>query len=917
MSGKNAIAIRLFRISLRAFSRDSRIRFEEEAAAAFADGWRTRILRSGYFAAWRYAAAAISDSLRAGLADRRRRAHGNPANAGGSRVLPDLITDLRYAFRRMRRSPGTAVAVIGILALGVGANSAVFSALRTAVLTPPPFPEAERLVLPQLEIRRSEGRITASKWSYPKFRQLREETAAIFQDLVLYTSRSASWSDPGRAESVEYEFVTPGYFRLLGQLPVAGRFFVTEEEGSDAAPGVAVLSFSAWQKWFAGDPSAVGSTITADGSRLRVVGVAPEGFRGLTGTAVFWTPVGQSRETMGNWATDGADSHWLQAIGLLRPGVTLTQARARLEVIGSRIGQLQSAEARSGATVRASLPTIAEAWVNPTVRTSVLVLAAASLMVLAIAVANLAALLLARGRREERETAVRLALGAARGRLVRASLVESVLYAAAGGGLGLVLSVWGTMAIRAGWPDRLLSGQSGDIRSVDLASVTTDWQVVTVGLLVALVSSVAFGVLPSLMQSSLDLVPALQRRAAGGNGQGHSSGRRLLLAGQLAFSIILLVGAGLLAGTLVRLRGQQEGFDHRNLLALGYTVAGRPAAESDESRRAFHLELMDRARAIPGVTDVALASTPPLMGHSILTGVSQASGNAPYPAEERPSIGITVVSSDHFTTLGVPVLQGRDFTPEEDLRSPQVMIINRRAASEFFGEDSPIGRQLTMGFSLTDSTYPITIVGVVDDVLYSRPASGVMPEGYLPLGLWAPHNLSLIARTSLAPAPLIPSFREVLASLDEDIPFWRVQTGEDLRAHGVADTRALVYLLAIFSGLALILSAAGVWAVVAQAVAERRREIGLRVALGAEGGQVERLMVRQSVPPILAGGIAGLAVAAYVARFIDTLLFQVGVHEPAVYWAAATFLALVALVAGWIPARRASRVDPMEVLTAE
>lgn len=829
----------------------------------------------------------------------------------------DLMGDVRYALRRMRRAPGFSLAVIGILALGVGANGTMFSALKTTILARPPFPDADRLVLPELKIVGAGGGVRMSSWSYPKFLDFREGTREAFAEIAGYASRSASWTDPGDARSVLYEFVSPGYFEMLGQVPVLGRFFAAEEGGVDAPPNVVVISYATWRQQFGSDPAVLDRTIVADGSRLRIIGVTAEGFVGLTGAASFWLPFGQARATMGSWTITGRDSHWFHAIARLRPGWTTEQARARVALVGEAVGRNASKLVDEGETLTLELTPLGEAWTNPTVRTSVWLLAGAALLVLAIAIANLAALLLARGRREERETAVRLSLGAGRLRLVRGRVIESLLLALVGGGTGLLLATWGIAGIRRGWPDRFLDGSAGDIRAVDPAVLTMDWTVIGVGLAIAAVAAIVFGGLPALVQSRIDLVPALKRGSGATAADAGRAGRRWLLAGQLALSIILLVGAGLLTGTLVRLHQEQRGFDHHRLLALGYSVAGRPAARSVETARAFHEALRVQAAAIPGVRSAANGSTAPLLGHSIRTGVERVEGREPFPRDDQPPIGVTVASSGYFRTLGIPLLQGRTFSQAEDGHADQIIVINRTAAERLFLGESPVGRQIRMGFSLADTLYPMTIVGVVGDVLYSNPTEGVIAEAYLPLGQWAPVSFTLLVRTARNPAGLIPALREALAMVDPDVPYWRVLTGEQLRGRGVADTRALALLLGLFASVAVVLSAAGIWAVVAQAVTDRRREIGLRVALGAEGGDVERLMVGQAIPPLLVGGLVGLGLAAYGVRFLDTLLFKVGRHDPRVFLGAAGLLTAVAILAAWLPARRASRVAPMEVLTSE
>lgn len=919
MKGRGGLWIALFRLLLRFYPRSWRARFGAEAVDAFRKGLERRLEEGGRERAHRYALRALADALVGGWRERAAgRSRPGRATAGGDGVLATLAADLRYSLRRLRRAPGFSMAVVGILALGVGANAAVFTVLRSAVLAPLPFPEADRLVLPRWgPTLEGGGPDTAFvNWSYPKFVELREGSGRVFQGLAAYAARTAGVSDPGQAESVPFEFVTPGYFEVLGIAPVVGRFFHPEEEGRDAPPNVAVLSHGLWVQRFGSNPRVVGRTITADGDRLEVIGVAPEGFAGLTGSARFWTPVGQTATNYGSWTLDGRTSHWHHIVGRLRPGLSPTQAEERLASLFQEIEAVEPTTT-PGEEMALDVTPLGQIWTNPNARVSVWLAMAAALLVLAIAIANLAALLLARGRKETRETAVRLALGAGRGRLIRERLTESLLLSAVGGGLGLLMAAWTMGTLKAAIPQHLFQGAGGDLLLVETGALEVDPGVALFGLAVAVLAGALFGTTPAMVQNRIDLVPALRQGGSGSRAMRRGDGRRWLVGAQVALSVILLVGAGLLLGTLQRLHDEQQGFDPEDLLVLRYSLGSGSTEYAGDAAREFHRTFRDRLQALPQVRSATLATTPPLGGHYIQTTVRQVEGREPIPEGSRPRIGVHLSDNNLFRTLGTSLLRGRTFTEAAFQRHEFVTVINQRTAEELFPDEDPLGREIWVGFSVTEEERPFRIVGVVEDVLYSRPTVGIMPEMYLPLGLWAPGSIGVFLRTETDPTELVAPARQILASLDPDIPFLQVKTGMDLRGEDVADTRILLLLLGAFAGLALILSAAGLWAVVSQAVTERKREIGLRMALGARTREVEALVFRQGLVPIVGGGLLGVLLAAAGAPRMAAILFGIGPRNPVVYVGAATILVAVALLATWLPARRAARVDPMEALAAD
>jgi predicted permease len=726
-------------------------------------------------------------------------------------MLETFWGDLRYIGRRMLRAPALTGMIVLILALGVGANAAVFSVLEEAVLAPVPFPDADGLVVARWTASvPGAPDTTYGQWSYPEFVDFREATGEVFQGLALYASRSAAVTEPGQAETMGVELVTPGYFELLGVVPSAGRFFTPEEEGRDAAPGVVVISHAFWVQRFGGNPNAVGRTIVAAGSGLQVVGVAPEGFTGLTGSARMWIPVGQARETFGAWILESRGSHWHHVLGRLRPGLTPSVAEERVAAAARAVDAVDS-HLREGQVAGVALPTVGEIWSNPQAQRGIWLAMAAALVVLAITVANLASLLLARGRRELQETAVRLALGAPKRRLIRERLTEGLAVAALGGGVGLAAAAWMLNGLRAAVPSHLFRGSGGDLQLVTSGAFGMDVSVALFGLGMALAAGALFSAAPAALQGTVDLVPALRRGGAGSRNPGRQDGNRVLVGAQVALSVVLLVGAGLLLGSLYRLHAQQEGFDADHLLILRYSLGGvQSTYETPEAAWEFHRTFRDRVRVLPGVRGAALGTTPPLSGSWATTGVTGIVGRQPFAEGERPQIAAHFVGEDYFALLGIPTLEGSTFQGTGGGGSQQDVVISRRTAETLFAGESPVGRELEVGMRFgAGEQRPFRVIGVVDDVLYTSPASGVRAEMFVGMTPWTPLVMSLMVRTEGDPYEVLPEARRVLADLDPVIPFWQVTTGRELRAADVADTRALVLLLGGFAGLALLLSTAG------------------------------------------------------------------------------------------------------------
>jgi predicted permease len=560
-----------------------------------------------------------------------------------------------------------------------------------------------------------------------------------------------------------------------------------------------------------------------------------------------------------------------------------------------------------------------EARTNPQARRSLLVLAVAAVLLLLVACTNLAGLFLARAGGRSRETAVRIALGASRWRVARGVLAESFLLAAAGGALALLVARAGVDLLAAAWPERFLYG-GWNLRFADPATIELDRGALAFAAGLALLTGLASGLVPALAAARRDPGRDLRQGAAGALGSPVRGGRRRfglrggLVAAEVAVTLVLVVGAGLLFRSLAELQAVDRGIEAEGLLVFEYSLPRTSRWAEDPV--AFHQEYLERLRALPGVASASLGCAAPLGGHCMITLVREAGGTL-YPEGSRPEIGVDFVDPAYFETLGVPLLGGRGFGPQDRPGSPPVVVLNETAARRLFPGGEALGRRIAMGVGLTpEGSEGAEVVGIVGDVLYDTPEKGVMAEAYLSVHQ-EEGGSTVFLRAEGEPLALLAPARAILSQLDPDVPLSGARTLGDLEARATADTRVLGGLLAVFAGLALLLAATGVWAVVAHTVAGRTRELGLRMALGAVPGSVVALVVRQGVGPAVSGVALGAALAWAGGRALQGLLFEVSPTDPATIAGAALFLLAVAAVAAWLPGRRASRIDPMAALRAE
>jgi putative ABC transport system permease protein len=801
-----------------------------------------------------------------------------------------LIQDLRYAARTFARRPSFTLAVVLTLAVGIGANSAIFSVVNGVLLRPLPYEAQERLAA--LFGRYVEfGR---TSFSYPDFQDVRAQSTA-FEQIGAYTGAGRTLTGVDEPERLESALVTGDLFGALGVRPLVGRVLRTGDErfGSHR---VAVLSHGLWRRRFAADPAVVGRVINLNGNPYVVVGVAPETMR-VPASAELWMPL----------ALDPANpppnrrSEFLDVIGRLKPGVSIERANTEVASIGKRLSQAYPA---TNARFLMEATLLRDEVVGP-IRPALLVFMAAVGLVLLVACGNVANLMLARAAARTREIAVRISLGAGRRRLVRQLLTESLVLALAGGLLGLALAAWGVGALKAMRP--------GNIPRIE--EISLDWRVAAFTLAVSVVTGLAFGLAPALQSARGDLRGALQSGGRGASGGSLDRMRGALVATQVALALILLVGAGLLIKSFARLQEVDPGFRPANLLTFRVAL---PAARypSDTARRLLFGQLESRLATLPGVQLVGGVTSLPIGGSYpyITFNIEGMRDRVPGVMQDAVPLAVT---TDYLRTLGIRLRSGRSFTAQDGPGALPVALVNAEMARRFWRGKNPIGSRITLGNPNDTSAIWRTVVGVIENTRLESLDREPYPQMLFPAAQYDPGAMDFALRTSVPPTSLTAAVRREVRALDRDLAAFNLKTMEDRLAEVVAQPKVNLAVLVAFAALALVIAAVGTYGVMAYAVAQRTRELGIRVALGASGDRVVRLVVRQGMIPALAGVALGLIGAALGSRLLGSLLYGVGTGDPATFATAVAALAAVALTACYIPARRASRADPMVALRAE
>ena len=797
-----------------------------------------------------------------------------------------MLQDVRYALRSLRRHPVFAFTAILTLALGIGANTAIFSAVNGVLLRPLPYPEPERLITIWGH-HASIGRETASLPDFLDWRKARS-----FSGMAAWAGASYTVTGTGEPQVVTGAQVTPNYFRVLGVTLPQGRDFRDEEARGGAR--VAVLSRGYWERAYGGRSDVIGRRITLSGAPYTIVGVGARGLA-LPEEVDIWTPL-QTDTTLGR------RNDFLQVIGRLAPGVTPQAADAELTTIARR---LEAEYPNSNAGWGVELIGLQERIVGE-IRPALLVFMGAVLLVLLIVCANVANLMLARVAAREREVTIRAALGASRRRLMRQLLTESVLLALCGGVLGLGLAVWGVSALRSLNP--------GTLPRLD--EVRLDGGALAFALLLSLGTGLLFGVVPAVRVLGFDLRGGLAEggRALAGARSGARTRTALVLA-EVALASVLLVGAALLLRSFVRLQHVDPGFTTQGILTARVTL---PRARYDDPARqaAFADALLERARALPGVTSAAVATSAPVDDGLPYWAIALAGVDQPPPNVVQDAV-VYRTSPDFFRTFGLPLLRGRLFEAADRSESAPVAIVSQSLAQRYWPGRDPIGSRLTFGDPADSTTTWMTVVGVVGDVRQEGAVSPAYPQIYVPFTQISSRSMVVALRTGQDPLALVPSLKQALAGVDPNLALSRVATMQQRLANTLARPRVNALLLAAFAATALILAALGIYGVIAYSVVQRTREMGIRIALGARAEDVLGLVMRQGITPVLIGLAIGLAVAAAGSRVLRSLLYGVAGTDLATYAVVAAFLAAVAVAASYVPARRAARADPMTALRTE
>jgi putative ABC transport system permease protein len=854
----------------------------------------------------------------------------------GLRLVDELGSDMRCALRSLARRPLFTATAVLTLAVGVGANAAVFSLVSATLLRPLPFADPDRLViLHQTRAEPGRGPVPL-RWSYPEYAALRGAVTTV-PEIASYATAEVNMVTGAAALRAQAELVTASYFTVLRVTPVLGRVFLAAEDLAPGAHPVAILSHRVWQHHFGSSESVLGRSVAVNGVPLTVVGVAPPGFHGLSGGRDIWIP-----QAMGPLVSYEAQltsaQHFHTVIGRLRAGVTHVQARAEVATVGAAAAA--SAREQTGAaadgTWTVELMRLDDVRREPATVRARLVLSGAVALVLLIAAVNLAALLLARAVDRSRELALRAALGAGRRRLVRHILVEGGVVGAGGAVLGALIAVASVRAFAGVAAERLGAPMPWFANVAALDTPTPDWRVIVFAAVIAIGSGLLAALVPALRATRGDLTPSLRFGARGGTvGLGTVRRPTLLSAAvvaQVAGALVLLAGATLLLKAFHQLRAIEPGFDAEGLVTLSLASGGR----EHESAAAAHAaavpvleQVLERVQGVPGVTSATVSFCTPYMRCSTTPvyiegrdpdsddaadAASMTSNSA--AARGAPIVGRHYVGPDHFRTFGIPLLRGRALTADDRAGRPRVAVINETAARSLWPGADPIGRRVRFGsgggFASPDSL--TEIVGIVGDVVYGHPGESVRPDFYTSYLQFTWPRAIVTVRTATEPGALVPALRRAIAEVDGGLPIYDVRSMRERSAQALADERFATAVVATFAAIGLLLAMLGVHGVMAYTVVQRRRELGIRLALGATSSAVLALVVRQAAAVaglgLLVGGLAALSLT----RLLRALVSSVGPSDPVVVGVMAGLLLGLCIAASIVPARTAARIDPMRTL---
>jgi len=818
--------------------------------------------------------------------------------------MESLIQDLKYAARVLLKSPGFVLIAVLTLALGIGANTALFSVVNGVLLRPLPFPRPNELVL----VSEKTANFESSSISYPNFQDWRRSNAS-FASIVAYRNDDFSITGSGEAERVRVGMVSAGFFEMLGVNPTRGRLFTADEDRKGIAP-VALISTGLWQRKFGSAPDIVGKRITMNGDSYTVIGVIPASFHlestNFSNDKDVFVPIGGDTDPLFH----ERDVHpGTRAIGRLKPGLTLAAAQADMDQIANNLA-LQYPDADKGAGI--SLVPLKKDIVGD-VQPFLWVLLGAVGFVLLIACVNVANLQLARATTRSREFAIRAALGASQSRVIRQLLTESVLLGLAGGALGLLLAAWGTQAALKVLPETLPRAQD----------VGVDGRVLIFTLVASLVAGVLFGLAPALKISRPNLQEALKESGRGASGARHRA-QGVFVVIEMAMALVLLIGAGLMIRSLLDLWNVNPGFNPNGVLTFAVSLAPSLGANAATSRNAIR-EMDEKLKSIPSVESVSsTGGALPMNGDNELPFWL---GGQPKPADQsqmKQSL-FYMAEPDYLSAMGIPLHRGRFFTQDDNENSPPVIVIDESFAREYFPNEDPIGKRINISIIGTEPE----VVGVVGHVKHwgldvdGDAKHPILAQAYLPFmqipdQFWSgPPQSEVVVRTKGSPAGMVPAIRDAIEKMNGENVMYETKPLEQIVADSLAARRFSMILLGVFAALALLLSSIGIYGVISYVVGQRTHEIGIRMALGAQRSHVLRLMLGEGMKMALLGVAIGIAAALGLAQLMTKMLFGVSAADPITFCAVALVLASIALTACYIPARRAMRVDPMVALRYE
>jgi macrolide transport system ATP-binding/permease protein len=820
--------------------------------------------------------------------------------------MENLFKDIRYGVRVLSRNPGVTLVAIVTLALGIGANTAIFSGVSAFLMRPLAVPDAHELIRP-LEI--SEDRGTSDEVSYPDYVDYRNQSTS-FTGLAAEDMIQAAIDAENQNDVIWGQVVSANYFDVVQVKPIMGRSFLPDEDKAAGASPVVVLSHSFWQRRMASDPNIVGKTVQMNNRAYQVIGVTPESFVGTKFALAldFWVPISMAEDLRRNpdiLADRG--SHWMNMIGRLKPGVSIEQASAEISAIATRLNQAYP-DNRAASTQAKVLSEVDGRWEDQggVFKSAGAIAMAIVGLILLIACANVANLMLAKAASRRKEIGIRLALGANRARLIRQLLTESLLLSLAGGGLGLLLAFWVTDLMQ-GFVPVLEYNIVNDFFSIDSRALVFT-------LAISLATGLVFGLAPAWQSSNPDVVPVLKGDPElARRGKRRAFGlRNVLVVAQVALSLVVLVCGGLFIKSFRKAQTMDPGFDNPNGLIV--SLSPQLIGYDDDQSRNFYRQIVERVSHVPGIEAASLTRTLPLGDSSNSNGPVLKEGETLARGSAGRNIMTNVVSPGYFNTMQIPVLEGRDFDERDQPKTQRVVIVNQRLAEMLWPGESAVGKRIFVGAESRDA---LEVVGVVKTGKYRNLAEDPKPFFYSAMGQRRPATMALVMRSKVDPRSLVGAVRTEVQSLDRRVPMFGVKTMDEHKTYALwAPNMAASFSLA-FGVVAILLSAVGLYSVMAYIVSQRTREVGIRMALGANRGDVMKMITRQGMRLAAVGVGIGLVLALALAKVLSSLLIGVSGYDVTTFILVPTLLVVVALFACYLPARRATKVDPLVALRYE